>query len=642
MSNTKLNARQVRVRIAGTDGDSRSMTVRMGEGSETDKALLSILEEFAKEIQEMKGHDNSDETDGLASAVAGGLYEDGVWSADKANQLFTIYTAAGSPELRIDSDGAQGAGYVSILAEAGSAAVKVEDGTDYVRLDTSAANGIDTSMAANIGSNLAVGGTAAVTGAATLSSTLAVTSDISGSAGMKLSGDADLDGGLDVAGATGLQSTLAVQGAAGFISTVYVQSTATFAGAIDADSTSDFQGAMNLQAGITVGGDADLNGNIDVAGTADLAASGVLTNVRGTLSVDEAATLDSALTVAGATDLNGSLDAAGATSLAATGVLTDVRGTLSVDEAATFDSTVAITGAATMASTLGVTGAATLSSTLGVTGAATLSSTLDVAGATGLQSTLAVGGASGFIGDATFVANITGSSNMKLSGNADLDGTLDADGAVNFQSTLGVVGAAGFASTLQVDGAVDANSTSTFADQITLDGVAAANRKIYSSAAMKLEAAGAMDITATGLTIFDHGDATGYDFSTGSERSDWNKYYSGLSVIEAIIEAGKGGMAMSVDIEIGSDVDLSLGVATLDFDSLPAGSTTWKAAESSYTAFVEFSGSTPNYDDFFVYVNGQLQIADKDYDIASATPKKLDFTYQLDSGDTVTVHFKRI
>ena len=295
-----------------------------------------------------------------------------------------------------------------------------------------------------------------------------------------------------------------------------------------------------------------------------------------------------------------------------------------------------------MASTLGVTGAATLSSTLGVTGDATLSSTLDVAGATGLQSTLAVGGASGFIGDATFVANITGSSNMKLSGNADLDGTLDADGAVNFQSTLGVVGAAGFASTLQVDGAVDANSTSTFADQITLDGVAAANRKIYSSAAMKLEAAGAMDITATGLTIFDHGDATGYDFSTGSERSDWNKYYSGLSVIEAIIEAGKGGMAMSVDIEIGSDVDLSLGVATLDFDSLPAGSTTWKAAESSYTAFVEFSGSTPNYDDFFVYVNGQLQIADKDYDIASATPKKLDFTYQLDSGDTVTVHFKRI
>ena len=115
-----------------------------------------------------------------------------------------------------------------------------------------------------------------------------------------------------------------------------------------------------------------------------------------------------------------------------------------------------------------------------------------------------------------------------------------------------------------------------------------------------------------------------------------------MSVIEAIIEAGKGGTAMSVDVELGANVNLSSGAAAVDFDSLPGGSTTWKAAEESYTAFIEFSGGTPVYDDFFVYVNGQLQIAGKDYDIDSATPKQIDFTYELDSGDTITVHFKRV
>ena len=54
--------------------------------------------------------------------------------------------------------------------------------------------------------------------------------------------------------------------------------------------------------------------------------------------------LQAGITVAGAADLNGALDVAGATSLAATGVLTDIRGTLSVNEAAVFDSTLSATG----------------------------------------------------------------------------------------------------------------------------------------------------------------------------------------------------------------------------------------------------------------------------------------------------------
>jgi hypothetical protein len=175
-----------------------------------------------------------------------------------------------------------------------------------------------------------------------------------------------------------------------------------------------------------------------------------------------------------------------------------------------------------------------------------------------------------------------------------------------------------------------------------LDGVAASNRKIYSDDAMKLEADGAMDLTAAGLTIYDHGDATGYDFSTGTERTDWNKYYSGLSVIEAIIEAGKGGTGMSMDIELASDIDLSSGIASVDMNSLPVGATTYKSAESAFTALIEFSSGSPVYDDFYVYVNGQLQIATKDFDIDSSTPTQIDFTYELNSGDTISIQFKRV
>ena len=50
------------------------------------------------------------------------------------------------------------------------------------------------------------------------------------------------------------------------------------------------------------------------------------------------------LDVEGNADIEGTLDAAGAVSLAATTVLTDIRGTLSVDEAATFDANVTILG----------------------------------------------------------------------------------------------------------------------------------------------------------------------------------------------------------------------------------------------------------------------------------------------------------
>ncbi|MCK4679347.1 MAG: hypothetical protein KAT48_14530 [Bacteroidales bacterium] len=54
-----------------------------------------------------------------------------------------------------------------------------------------------------------------------------------------------------------------------------------------------------------------VDGYMDVAGAVDLAASGVLTNVRGSLSVDEAAVFDSTVDVSGSTRLHGTLDVDG-------------------------------------------------------------------------------------------------------------------------------------------------------------------------------------------------------------------------------------------------------------------------------------------------------------------------------------------
>jgi hypothetical protein len=150
--------------------------------------------------------------------------------------------------------------------------------------------------------------------------------------GAAFAGSVEMADALDVAGA----STLAA---------------ASFSGAIDANSTSDFQGAMNLQAGITIAGASDLNSTLDVSGDTKLAASGVGTQVRGDLTVDEAASFSSTIGVSGAStlaaasfsgaiDANSTMDVSGDTKLAASGVGTQVRGDLTVDEAAAFNGNV--------------------------------------------------------------------------------------------------------------------------------------------------------------------------------------------------------------------------------------------------------------------------------------------------------------
>jgi hypothetical protein len=165
-------------------------------------------------------------------------------------------------------------------------------------------------------------------------------------------------------------------------------------------------GALQVGGTATIAGAADLNGTLDVAGDTKLAASGVGTQIRGDLAVDEAATFNSSLTVAsgslfsgsgdfhlaGAADLNGTLDVAGDTKLAASGVGTQIRGDLTVDEAAVFSSTVQLDGALDVNAAADIQGALNLQAGITVAGAADFNSTSDFQGAMNLQAGITVAG----------------------------------------------------------------------------------------------------------------------------------------------------------------------------------------------------------------------------------------------------------
>ncbi|MBU4482459.1 hypothetical protein KKC16_03360, partial [Patescibacteria group bacterium] len=109
------------------------------------------------------------------------------------------------------------------------------------------------------------------------------------------------------------------------------------------------QPLMNMSAGdLLIGNNATTTGSHYIAGTA----STTQLFVQGTGHIGGNTTLDGSLTLLGAADFNSTLDVAGATDLAASGLLTNIRGTLSVDEAAVFDSTLVITGNATTSNSL--------------------------------------------------------------------------------------------------------------------------------------------------------------------------------------------------------------------------------------------------------------------------------------------------
>ena len=75
---------------------------------------------------------------------------------------------------------------------------------------------------------------------------------------------------------------------------------------MDIDGELDAALAVNFQAGLTVAANADFNGELDVAGASSFAATGVLTDIRGTLSVDEAAIFDANVTISGNLTVAGS------------------------------------------------------------------------------------------------------------------------------------------------------------------------------------------------------------------------------------------------------------------------------------------------------------------------------------------------
>jgi hypothetical protein len=216
-------------------------------------------------------------------------------------------------------------------------------------------------------------------------------------------------------------------------------------------------GIIDLLNNIRVTGNSDLNGTLDVSGQTDLAAAGVATNVRGTLTVTEGTTLNALLTVNANSDLNGDLDVSGQVDLAAAGVATNIRGTLDVAEHTTL--TTLDTSGQTDLAGAGI--ATNVRGTLDVAEHTTLA-TLDTSGQTDLAG---AGIATNVRGTLNVTEGTTLSALLTVNANSDLNGTLDVSGQVDlaapgidtnvrgeldvtedalFQANLTVVGTADF------------------------------------------------------------------------------------------------------------------------------------------------------------------------------------------------------
>jgi cytoskeletal protein CcmA (bactofilin family) len=267
-------------------------------------------------------------------------------------------------------------------------------------------------------------------------------------------GATDISSSLNVSGSTILNNTLTVTnktilqdlsaGATDIISTLNVSDAVTLNNTLDVSgdtsvSTFDSTGATSLATG---------------GGAVNIASSGQMTTVKGTLNVDEAVTLDSTLDVSGDTTVS-TFDSTGATSLAtgggavniaSSGQITNVKGTLNVDEAVTLDSTLDVSGD-TSVSTFDSTGATSLATgggavniassgqmttvkgTLNVDEAVTLDSTLDVTGDTSVSTFDSTG--------ATSLATNSGAVNISSSGQiTTIKGTLNVNEVVKLDSTL--------------------------------------------------------------------------------------------------------------------------------------------------------------------------------------------------------------
>ena len=234
-------------------------------------------------------------------------------------------------------------------------------------------------------------------------------------------GDTVIAGTLDVAGAVDLASvgiltnvwgSLSVDGAATFDNTLTVIGVSALNGGLTINTDKFI--VASATGNTTIAGTLNVASTIDVVGAVDLASSGVLTNIRGTLSVDEAATLDRTLTVAGTTALNGGL-------------------TINTDKFIVASST----GNTTIAGTFGVTGDTTMTGKLTTTGATALNGGLTIAtnkfsvasstGNTAIAGTLNVTATTTLSND-LFVGSASGFDNKSLLNDAYVQGNLEVDG----------------------------------------------------------------------------------------------------------------------------------------------------------------------------------------------------------------------
>jgi hypothetical protein len=288
---------------------------------------------------------------------------------------------------------------------------------------------------------------------------------------------------------------------------------------------------------------------------------------------------------------------------------------------------------------------ADLSGTLSVTGAASFATTLDVDGAADFQEavtmhkTISVGQTASLLG----ALSVAGDSDLQ---DVDINATLDVIG----QSTFGAL--------------VDINADTNLAGRLTLDGslreiTAGTSSMDIIAGELHLDASGALKLHGVDIDFDCHGATYAFNGCTSQATADaikvdWNSYVGqDQSIIEAIIENAKGGKDMSMDIELQSNVDGSdavPGIITLpEFNEVidnatkigtVTGHKIWKHADEDFARLAD-----TDLNDLFVYVNGALMIRGKDYAYDAVTvgdEKKLAFYFDLDSDDTISVHFPKI
>lgn len=200
--------------------------------------------------------------------------------------------------------------------------------------------------------------------------------------------------------------------------------------AIDLDTESlTIAGGDNLTT-TSAGNTATVAMDSDISLTSGTFSSKVTTAA---LSATGAANLDSTLDVDGQSDLKGAVN------LAATGVATDIKGTLSVDEAATMDTTLAVTGVATFTAQSVHTGGIDCNGTLDLGGQSIEGNADEMIISADGDENSASGGA-------------TDSLSLNANGGIFTDDAVDMDSTLNVESTVTMQADATVGTTLAVTG----------------------------------------------------------------------------------------------------------------------------------------------------------------------------------------------